>query len=231
MLIHGLMFAYRPSSFLKVRLRLRCPFPIGVAMGPFSPTPFFSNESSADLVTILKEKRRRARSESRRTDSEEDSEEEEQTYLFVSGSMYSGEKWCSSHCKGTPAVSKTRRTLFAISGPMPSPGKKVATGAAAMAELYALTCLTPRPFNNVLDIEIAIVVQADLLATGSLYLFSESWFRKIFEEFSYFFLASSRLSGKPAKHERERCCNDVVDEVRVWPPRPRHGERRPALPV
>ena len=46
-----------------------------------------------------------------------------------------------------------------------------------MAELYALTCLTPRPFNNVLDIEIAIVVQADLwLQLGSLYFFSESWF-------------------------------------------------------
>ena len=185
MLIHGLMFAYRPSSFLKVRLRLRCPFPIGVAMGPFRPMPFFSNESSADLVTILKEKRRRARSESRRTDSEEDGEEEEQTYLFVSGSMYSGEKWCSSHCKGTPAVSKTRRTLFAISGPMPSPGKKVATGAVAMAELYALTCLTPRPFNNVLDIEIAIVVQADLLAAAGLLTFSANLGSE--KSFSYFF--------------------------------------------
>lgn len=66
-----------------------------------SPIWFLSRESSALLVTME----------------------------FVLGSMYSGEKWCSSHRRGTSATSKTCLTALAISGPMPSPGKNVAVGA------------------------------------------------------------------------------------------------------
>lgn len=48
MLKHGRTFANNWSSFLRVRLRDLCPFPIGVAMGPFNPIPCFC----ARIVTI-----------------------------------------------------------------------------------------------------------------------------------------------------------------------------------
>jgi len=87
---HGRTLAYSCSSLRSVRLSDLCPFPIGVAIGPFRPIPCFRTESRFSRVTIL----------------------------LVRGSTVVP-MCCSSQETGTPAASKTALTASAISGPIP----------------------------------------------------------------------------------------------------------------
>mmetsp|Transcript_7904 Transcript_7904/g.15880 ORF Transcript_7904/g.15880 Transcript_7904/m.15880 type:complete len:273 (-) Transcript_7904:83-901(-) len=93
----GRTFAYSCNSFLRVRFNDLNPFPIGVVIGPFSPILFRSTESKFSRVMKL----------------------------FVRGST-SLPICCSSHSIGASAALKISFTDSAISGPIPSPGNRVA---------------------------------------------------------------------------------------------------------
>mmetsp|Transcript_7690 Transcript_7690/g.24166 ORF Transcript_7690/g.24166 Transcript_7690/m.24166 type:complete len:214 (-) Transcript_7690:49-690(-) len=105
---HGRTLAYKLSALRSVRLSERCPLPIGVANGPFSPTLF--------RITLLS-----ASSEIR----------------SPPGVTACVEMVWYSQSMGTPAASKIWTTASEISGPIPSPGKMVTVRFSGVAALSA----------------------------------------------------------------------------------------------
>lgn len=120
MLKHGRTLANSCSSLRRVKLRDLWPLPMGVAIGPLSPILCFC---SSRLACLCNEYPCYSEACCRLTNTE--SKFSLLTKLLVRGSAVVP-TLCSSHWTLAPTALKTFFTDSAISGPIPSPGNKVA---------------------------------------------------------------------------------------------------------